>query len=79
MEITSARWWLEGGEAVLKLRALCINGDFDAYWDFHENQAYQHNQQAKFAQMPTARAPYNSSLEDDPDDKTGLAKKPHPF
>ncbi len=38
MEITGARWGLEGGEAVLKLRALVINGDFDAYWDFHEQQ-----------------------------------------
>ena len=34
MEITGARWGLEGGEAVLKLRALVINGDFDAYWTF---------------------------------------------
>jgi len=41
MEITGARWGLEGGEAVLKLRALSINGDFDAYWDFHESQEYQ--------------------------------------
>ena len=30
MEITGARWGLEGGEAVLKLRALSINGDGDA-------------------------------------------------
>jgi hypothetical protein len=57
MEITGARWGLEGGEAVLKLRALSINGDFDAYWDFHENQEYQRNHQAKFFQMPKARVP----------------------
>ena len=57
MEITGARWGLEGGEAVLKLRALYINGDFDAYWDFHESQEYQRNHQAKFSQMPEARAP----------------------
>ena len=36
MEITGARWGLEGGEAVLKLRALYLNGDFEAYWKFHE-------------------------------------------
>jgi hypothetical protein len=41
MEITGARWGLEGGEAVLKLRALYINGDFNAYWAFHESQEYQ--------------------------------------
>ncbi|MGI9003408.1 MAG: ISKra4 family transposase, partial [Pseudonocardia sp.] len=32
MDITGARWGLPGAEAVLKLRALHSNGDFDAYW-----------------------------------------------
>ena len=54
-EITGARWGLEGGEAVLKLRALVINGDFDAYWDFHEQQEYQRNHRTKCSEMPTAR------------------------
>jgi len=57
MEITGARWGLEGGEAVLKLRALAINGDLDAYWEFHETQEYQRNHQAKFVEMPPARTP----------------------
>ena len=57
MEITGARWGLEGGEAVLKLRALYINGDFDAYWDFHEKQEYQRNHRAKFLEMPKVRPP----------------------
>jgi len=56
MEITGARWGLQGGEAVLKLRALVINGDFDAYWEFHEQQEYQRNHQSKFSEMPTARS-----------------------
>jgi len=47
MAITGARWGLEGGEAVLKLRALVINSDFDAYWTFHETQAYQRNHYPK--------------------------------
>jgi hypothetical protein len=55
METTGARWGLEGGEAVLKLRALVINGDFDASWDFHEHQEYQRNQRAKFSEIPMAR------------------------
>lgn len=55
MDITGARWGLEGGEAVLKLRALYINGDFDAYWAFHEKQEYQRNHQAKFWEMSEAR------------------------
>jgi hypothetical protein len=57
MEITGARWGLEGGEAVLKLRALVINGDFEAYWAFHETQEYHRNHQAKFAENPSAHAP----------------------
>ena len=57
MEITGARWGLEGGEAVLKLRALVINGDFDAYWVFHETQEYQRNHVSKFAEMPITHAP----------------------
>ncbi len=35
MDITGARWGLEGAEAVLQLRALRTNGDFDHYWRFH--------------------------------------------
>jgi hypothetical protein len=35
LDITGARWGLEGAEAVLTLRALLDNGDFDAYWAFH--------------------------------------------
>ncbi len=38
MDITGARWGLDGAEAVLKLRAVRTNGDFDAYWRFHLNQ-----------------------------------------
>jgi hypothetical protein len=35
MDITGARWGLPGAEAILKLRALRSNGDFDAYWRYH--------------------------------------------
>jgi hypothetical protein len=35
LDITGARWSLEGAEAILKLRALRSNGDFDTYWRFH--------------------------------------------
>ncbi|MGH9033223.1 MAG: ISKra4 family transposase [Acidimicrobiia bacterium] len=35
MDITGARWSAEGAEAVLKLRAVRTNGDFDDYWRFH--------------------------------------------
>jgi hypothetical protein len=35
MDITGARWSSEGAEAVLKLRAVRTNGDFEAYWRYH--------------------------------------------
>lgn len=35
MGITGARWGLASAEAVLRLRALATNGDWDAYWRFH--------------------------------------------
>jgi hypothetical protein len=38
MDITGARWGLDGAEAVLELRALRTNRDFDTYWHFHLRQ-----------------------------------------
>jgi len=35
MDITGARWGLESAEAILQLRALTSNNDFDQYWAFH--------------------------------------------
>ncbi len=34
---TGARWRLPSAEAVLRLRALRASGDFDEYWEFHED------------------------------------------
>ena len=35
LEVTGARWGVNGAEAVLKLRALRKNGDWERYWRFH--------------------------------------------
>lgn len=35
MDITGARWSAEGAEAVLKLRAVRANDDFEAYRHYH--------------------------------------------
>lgn len=40
LDITGARWGLPGAEAVLTLRAVIANGDFDAYWRFHLAQEH---------------------------------------
>jgi len=49
MDITGARWGLAGAEAVLRLRALQTNGDFDAYWHFHEQQEFSRNHAARYS------------------------------
>jgi hypothetical protein len=48
LDITGARWGLTGAEAVLKLRALRSNGDFDSYWAWHEKQEFNRNHQARY-------------------------------
>ncbi len=35
LDITGARWGLDGAEAILTLRAVISNGDFDEYWRYH--------------------------------------------
>jgi hypothetical protein len=41
LAITGARWSLTGAEAVLLLRALITNGDFDTYWTHHLQHEHQ--------------------------------------
>lgn len=48
LDITGARWSLAGAEAVLKLRALITNNDFDAYWAFHLRAEHQRIHQARY-------------------------------
>ena len=43
LEITGARWSLEGAEAVLKLRALHASGDLVNYMRFHRLQERRRN------------------------------------
>lgn len=43
MECSGARWSLQGAEAVLRLRALHMSGDWDDYVEFHKRQERQRN------------------------------------
>lgn len=43
MDITGARWHLEGAEAILRNRALITNGDFDRYWEFYCSEQKKEN------------------------------------
>jgi hypothetical protein len=49
MGLTGARWGLDGGEAILLLRAVVTTGDFDDYWDYHLEQEQQRNHHSKYA------------------------------
>jgi hypothetical protein len=48
MDITGARWGLAGAEAILKLRAIKANGDFEAYWRYHLAQERHHVHEARY-------------------------------
>jgi hypothetical protein len=48
LDVTGARWGLAGAEAVLKLRALVSNGDFDEYWAWHLEQEYQRVHRSRY-------------------------------
>jgi len=56
LDLTGSRWGLEGAEAILKLRALRSNGDFDDYWTFHLNKERQRVHEARYANGAIPRA-----------------------
>ena len=47
MDITGARWSVQGAESVLRLRALRASGDFEAYWAFHQDCELHRNHLCK--------------------------------
>jgi hypothetical protein len=49
MGITGARWGIDTAEAILQLRALHANGDFDEYWNWHRRREHQRTYQANHA------------------------------
>jgi hypothetical protein len=55
MDITGARWGLDGAEAILTLRTLATNNDFDTYWTYHQQQEQLrvHNGRYWNATIPT--------------------------
>jgi hypothetical protein len=49
LDITGARWGLEGAEAVIRVRAIRSSGDFEEYWPFHEQQELARNHAEQYA------------------------------
>ncbi len=56
MDVTGARWGLAGAEAVLRLRTLVANGDFNHYWRFHLSREQERVHLARYATHVLANA-----------------------
>ncbi len=50
MDITGARWGLQGAEAVLRLRSLRASGDLDDYMDYHFGRELHRVHLSRFAE-----------------------------
>jgi hypothetical protein len=59
MDRTGATWRLPSAEAVLRIRSLLSSGDFDEYWQFHEEAEAHRNHTSKYAdgKVPTVARP----------------------
>ena len=57
MDLTGARWGLDGAEAVLEIRALRSNGDFDTYWPFHLRREHERIHEDRYAKPVSAPPP----------------------
>ena len=57
LDIGGARWGLDGAEAVLTLRAVISNGDFEEYWRYHLAREHQR------LYPGTKQGKYHSALE----------------
>jgi hypothetical protein len=53
MDITGARWGLDGAEAILRLRALHTTGDLDDYWQFHLLKQHHRRHETRYARSRT--------------------------
>ena len=54
MDITGARWSTPGAEAVLRLRAVIANGDFDEYWQWHQQQELRRSHLDRYQELDLA-------------------------
>jgi len=63
LDITGARWRLASAEAVLRLHSLKSSGDFDAYWQFHEEEEMRRNHTSHYAdgKVPEVKMPRNQA------------------
>jgi hypothetical protein len=48
LDVTGARWSLPGAEAILLLRTVIDNGDFEAYWVYHGQREHERQHTARY-------------------------------
>jgi hypothetical protein len=51
LDVTGARWSVAGAEAVLLLRTVIANGDFDQYWRYHVQQDHHRTHIRRYQQQ----------------------------
>jgi hypothetical protein len=57
MEGSGMRWTVAGAEAVLKLRGIYLNGDWDAFWQFHmQREARRRFGGCRWTPLPAPKA-----------------------
>jgi hypothetical protein len=49
MDITGARWSVQGAEAILNSRALRANGDWPEYWRYHLEKERKRIHESRYA------------------------------
>jgi hypothetical protein len=54
MDITGARWTTPGAQAILNLRAVIANGDFETYWRWHQQQELRRNHLDRYQALDLA-------------------------
>jgi hypothetical protein len=59
MDLTGARWSLNGADAVLRLRAVRSSGDFEEYWNYHIEKEKSRNHRSRYERgvVPPSRRP----------------------
>jgi hypothetical protein len=56
LDVTGARWDLPSAEAVLLLRAVINNGDFESYWAYHLQREYLRDHAVRYTDQLTLAA-----------------------
>lgn len=60
MDITGARWGLDGAEAILKLRSISKSNDWEDYWNFHFKQEFNRNYASKYQDIDQVCSVFSS-------------------